>query len=97
MDITSLDTTGPWVDQIAKNRMVWTRLSNRLTDKTMMVVEPGMVVELVDKMAKNKVKFQNTIRELLSNEKIRKEVVEFINNNPEKFEDIETGEPAGKK
>jgi hypothetical protein len=66
----------------------WKRLLDHLSDKKRMILEPQMVLQVMQAVAKKAPLFRNTINVLMQQDYFKAEVVDFIKENPTLFDGI---------
>jgi hypothetical protein len=91
------DPTEGWAARIDVDKTVWPKLLEHLTDKKRMILEPTMILAVMQAAAKKMPMFRNTISILMQTDFIKTEVVDFIKENPTMFDGISVdvaAEPA---
>jgi hypothetical protein len=89
------DPTEAWAARIDMDKTNWKRLLDQLSDKKRMILEPQMILAVMQAAAKKMPMFRNTISIMMQTSFIANEVVDFIKENPQMFDGISVDvEPA---
>lgn len=75
------DFTEMWAARIDMDKITWKRLVDHLTEKKKTIMEPDMVLQLMQAVGKKATLFRNTIAVLLQDPFIKGHVVDFIKEN----------------